>query len=191
MPLHLEDYILVVENALPPEECDAVLAEYAHCSDWEDAKVVSYGAEANVNYSQRNCKIIGSSGVESISKNHDTRHKLDAALFTASGKAIAAYIDKFPFCRISQDSGYDLLKYECDEFFAEHVDIISQNNRVVSCSFALNDSFEGGEFAFFKRRIKYSVPKGAALLFPSTFAYPHEIMPVTRGTRYSAITWFN
>jgi predicted 2-oxoglutarate/Fe(II)-dependent dioxygenase YbiX len=191
MSLHLEDYILVVENALLPEECDAMLAEYAYCSDWADAQIVKYGEEANVDYGHRNCKIIGSSSVESISKNHNTRHKLDAALFAASGKAIAAYVDKFKFCRISQDSGYDLLKYECNEFFAEHVDIINQNNRVVSCSFALNADFEGGEFAFFGRSIKYSVPKGAALLFPSTFAYPHEIMPVTRGTRYSAITWFN
>ena len=191
MSLHLEDYILVVENALLPEECDAVLAEYAYCSDWASATVVKYGGEADVDYGQRNCKVIGSSNVESISKNPNTRHKLDAALFAASGKAIAAYVDKFKFCKISQDSGYELLKYECNEFFTEHVDAINPYNRVVSCSFALNDGFEGGEFAFFGRSIKYSVPKGAALLFPSTFAYPHEIMPVTRGTRYSAITWFN
>jgi len=191
MSLHLEDYILVVENALPPEACDAVLAEYAYCSDWVDATVVNYGGDENVDYGQRNCKAIGSSGVESISKNYNVRQKLDAVLFTASGKAIAAYVDKFKLCKISQDSGYDLLKYECGDFFAEHVDAINPFNRVVSCSFALNDDFEGGEFAFFGRGTKYSVPKGAALLFPSTFAYPHEIMPVTRGTRYSAITWFN
>ena len=28
------------------------------------------------------------------------------------------------------------------------------------------------------------------VMFPSTFMYPHEVMPVTKGTRYSIITWF-
>jgi predicted 2-oxoglutarate/Fe(II)-dependent dioxygenase YbiX len=60
----------------------------------------------------------------------------------------------------------------------------------VSCSFALNDNYEGGEFSFFDGQIKIKLPKGAALLFPSNFMYPHQILPVTNGTRYSIITWF-
>jgi predicted 2-oxoglutarate/Fe(II)-dependent dioxygenase YbiX len=63
-------------------------------------------------------------------------------------------------------------------------------NRSVSCSFALNDDFEGGEFAFFDRELKYKLGKGDAIMFPSNFMYPHEVMPVTKGTRYSIITWF-
>jgi predicted 2-oxoglutarate/Fe(II)-dependent dioxygenase YbiX len=62
--------------------------------------------------------------------------------------------------------------------------------RSVSCSFALNDDYEGGEFAFFDRELKYKLKKGSILLFPSSFMYPHEIMPVTKGTRYSIVTWF-
>ena len=38
--------------------------------------------------------------------------------------------------------------------------------------------------------LKYKLDKGDAIMFPSNFMYPHEIMPVTKGTRYSAITWF-
>ena len=54
----------------------------------------------------------------------------------------------------------------------------------------LNDDYEGGEFAFFNRTLKYKLNKGDVLMFPSTFMYPHEVMPVTKGTRYSIITWF-
>ena len=36
----------------------------------------------------------------------------------------------------------------------------------------------------------YKLEKGDALMFPSNFMYPHEVMPVTKGTRYSIITWF-
>jgi predicted 2-oxoglutarate/Fe(II)-dependent dioxygenase YbiX len=54
----------------------------------------------------------------------------------------------------------------------------------------LNDNFEGGEFSFFDEDLRYKIPKGAALMFPSNFMYPHQIMPVTKGVRYSIITWF-
>ena len=60
----------------------------------------------------------------------------------------------------------------------------------MSCVFYWNDDFEGGEFAFFDREIKYKLDKGDAIMFASNFMYPHEIMPVTKGTRYSIITWF-
>jgi len=60
----------------------------------------------------------------------------------------------------------------------------------VSCSFALNDDFGGGEFAFFDRELIYNLKKGSVIMFPSNFMYPHEIMPVIKGTRYSIITWF-
>ena len=60
----------------------------------------------------------------------------------------------------------------------------------MSCSFALNDDYEGGEWGFFDREIIVKAPKGSAVMFPSNFMYPHEIMPVTQGVRYSIITWF-
>lgn len=62
--------------------------------------------------------------------------------------------------------------------------------RTISCSFALNDDYEGGEFAFFDRRIATKIKKGAAIIFPSNFMFPHEIIKVKKGTRYSIITWF-
>jgi len=83
-----------------------------------------------------------------------------------------------------------LLRYQEGEFYTEHTDHFLQNPRIVSCSFALNDDFEGGEFGFFDRKIIYKLSKGSALMFPSNFLYPHEIMPITKKIRYSIITWF-
>jgi predicted 2-oxoglutarate/Fe(II)-dependent dioxygenase YbiX len=60
----------------------------------------------------------------------------------------------------------------------------------VSCSFALNDNFEGGEWCFFDNTVKMRVEQGQAVMFPSDFLFPHAIAPVTKGTRYSIITWF-
>jgi predicted 2-oxoglutarate/Fe(II)-dependent dioxygenase YbiX len=30
---------------------------------------------------------------------------------------------------------------------------------------------------------------GDLIIFPSIFLYPHKVLPVTKGTRYSYISW--
>ena len=36
---------------------------------------------------------------------------------------------------------------------------------------------------------KLDFKKGDVLIFPSNFLFPHEVKPVKKGTRYSAISW--
>jgi len=52
----------------------------------------------------------------------------------------------------------------------------------------LNDDYEGGEFIMFGDK-KINTKKGDLLIFPSNFLYPHEVTPVTRGVRYSYVSW--
>ena len=181
----LKDYIFVVSNVVPLELCDAVLSEYKNCVDWENA-IVKNGENLKI----RNCQTVGISFSSIIEKNKETRQKIDKDLFTCAAKAIQEYKEKFSLCNIEQDSGYDLLKYELGGFYTTHTDSFKDRPRAVSCSFALNDGYEGGEFAFFNRELVYNLEKGACIMFPSNFMYPHEIMPVTSGTRYSIVTWF-
>ena len=181
----LKDYIVVMNNIMPPLVADAVLVEYKNCDDWINARVKN---GENLNY--RNCQTIGISFSSIIEKNKETRQKIDQELFICAAKAIQEYNKQFTRCNIEQDSGYDLLKYEADGFYTTHTDSFKDLPRAVSCSFVLNDDYEGGEFAFFNRELVYKLKKGSCIMFPSNFMYPHEIMPVTSGTRYSIITWF-
>ena len=181
----LKDYIVIMNNIMPPPVVDAVLAEYKNCDVWINATVKS-GENLNV----RNCQAIGISFSSIIEKNQETRQKLDQELFTCAAKAIQEYNKQFSHCNIEQDSGYNLLKYEVGGFYTTHTDSFKDRPRAVSCSFALNDDYEGGEFAFFGRELVYNLKKGSCIMFPSNFMYPHEIMPVTSGTRYSIVTWF-
>ena len=174
----LKDYIFVVPNVVPLELCDAVLAEYKNCADWENA-VVKNGENLNT----RNCQTVGISFSSIIEKNQEIRQKIDQELFASASNAIKQYREKFSLCNIEQDSGYDLLKYKEGQFYTAHTDSFKDRPRAVSCSFALNDGYEGGEFAFFNRELVYKLEKGACIMFPSNFMYPHEIMPVTSGTR--------
>ena len=181
----LKDYIVVINNIMPPPMADAVLSEYKNCDDWINA-IVKNGEDLNV----RNCQTIGISFSSIMEKNQETRQKIDGMLFSIAGQAIKQYNNRFTNCNIEQDSGYDLLKYEVGGFYITHTDSFKDRPRAVSCSFALNDDYEGGEFAFFDRELVYNLKKGSCIMFPSNFMYPHEIMPVTSGTRYSIVTWF-
>jgi predicted 2-oxoglutarate/Fe(II)-dependent dioxygenase YbiX len=182
----LEDYIYIVKNALSVSLCDEILNEFKNSDEWQDTLVGSGSIEKNI----RNCQTIGISFSGVIQKNSDVRHELDDAVFDSAANCIQEYNNKFPLCKIQEDSGYELLKYTKGCFYIEHTDSFKQRPRAVSCSFILNDDFEGGEFAFFNKELKYKLEKGDAIMFPSNFMYPHEIMPVTKGTRYSIITWF-
>jgi predicted 2-oxoglutarate/Fe(II)-dependent dioxygenase YbiX len=182
----LSKFILVVEDVIPNKLCDQVVKEYKKSKEWEFAAI---GGDI-VNPKVRNTQAISISHPNVVQVNPKVRSHLDAQMFTGASSAIKSYNDKFPLVRIEEDSGYDLLRYETGQFYVEHVDSFKQQPRAVSCSFALNDDFEGGEFAFFGRKFKYNLKKGSAIMFPSNFMYPHEIMPVTKGTRYAIITWF-
>jgi predicted 2-oxoglutarate/Fe(II)-dependent dioxygenase YbiX len=183
---NLKDYIHVVKNALIHEACDEILNEFINSDEWIDTVI----GKGEINKNIRNCQTIGISYLSIIQGNKDIRHKLDNAIFDGASKCIKDYNIKFPHCKIEEDSGYELLKYPEGCFYTEHTDSFKARPRAVSCSFILNDDFEGGEFAFFNRKLKYKLEKGDALLFPSNFMYPHEVMPVIKGTRYSIITWF-
>jgi predicted 2-oxoglutarate/Fe(II)-dependent dioxygenase YbiX len=182
---NIQDYIVVIKNALTYPLCDAILNEFKNSDEWINSEIAS-----GINKNVRNCQTIGVSYPSIIEKNKKVRLKIDKYLMASASKCIKEYNIKFPYCKIEEDSGYELLRYEEGCFYIEHIDSFKARPRAVSCSFILNDDFEGGEFAFFNKEFKYKLDKGDALLFPSNFMYPHEVLPVTKGTRYSIITWF-
>jgi predicted 2-oxoglutarate/Fe(II)-dependent dioxygenase YbiX len=51
----------------------------------------------------------------------------------------------------------------------------------------LNDDYEGGEIIVADN--EYHPTVGSALIFPSNFMFPHEVKPVTKGERWSVISW--
>lgn len=182
----LSDYIFTLDNIVPEELCDKILEEYRDCSFWTKSRV----GDGNVSDEIRNCDIVNISEQMVIDKNFDVRKKLDEDFFVCASKAINEYRELFPEVASEIDTGYDLLRYTKGQFYVQHTDSFKQQQRSVSCSFLLNDDYEGGEFAFFDREVMIRGGKGSIIMFPSNFMFPHEVMPVTSGTRYSIITWY-
>ena len=183
----LKDYILVLENVIPDKLCNDILNEYENSNEWLDTTI---GSKGYINKETRNCTTIGMSLNETIEKNKNIRKNLDDKVFECTKKTIKIYNEKFKQANISKDTGYNLLKYEKGGFFTQHVDSFTEIPRTISCSFTLNDNFKGGEFSFFNNTLVYSLKKGSAIMFPSNFLYPHSVLPVIDGTRYSIVIWF-
>jgi hypothetical protein len=112
--------------------------------------------------------------------------------------AISDYIKFINFPWFDQWSGYSDIrfnKYSEDKRMALHCDHIhsmfdgeKKGIPILSVLGVLNDDYEGGEFIMFDNyEIKFK--KGDVVIFPSNFLYPHKVEPVTKGTRYSYISW--
>lgn len=181
----LEDYIFTLDNVVPEELCDAILNEYCHSDDW-----VPSTTGTGLNPDIRNCDVINISEGVVVEKNLDFRRELDERFYECASKAINSYRQLFPDVTSDIDTGYNLLRYNIGQFYVQHTDSFKEQQRSVSCSFLLNDDYEGGEFGFFDREILIRGGKGSIVMFPSNFMFPHEILPVTSGTRYSIITWY-
>lgn len=85
----------------------------------------------------------------------------------------------------------ELLIYKPDGHYTAHVDTFHQHGeaRKLTVLTFLNDDFEGGKFFLNATGTPYYPPqkKGTVLVFPSYMV--HGVEPVTKGVRYSCVTW--
>lgn len=88
------------------------------------------------------------------------------------------------------------LKYEKTGFYVPHCDHSGSIPRTLSLVYLLNNDYKGGELVFVNpsdtKEVlkKVDVQPNKLIIFPSNFIYPHSVLPVTEGTRYSLVSWF-
>lgn len=182
----LEDFIKIYDNIVSKELCEKILNEYKNSSDWTPTSVGDNVVNSNI----RNCDGILISDDQIIEKNYEVRKNIDMNLHQQLLKVVEKYSNEFPHFCPNIDTGYQLLKYETEQFYTQHTDSFINQQRSISCSLTLNEDFVGGEFAFFDREILIRNSVGSVIVFPSNFMYPHEVMPVLEGARYSIVTWY-
>jgi predicted 2-oxoglutarate/Fe(II)-dependent dioxygenase YbiX len=100
----------------------------------------------------------------------------------------------FPSAGITQTILTKLVEYEVGGKYNVHTDAFHRHPREVSVILNLNEGYEGGDFEFYHpngKEVLQTVKqeKGTLIYFPSNFMYPHSVTPITKGTRYSVITW--
>lgn len=74
---------------------------------------------------------------------------------------------------------------------------LTSPERKITMVVALNSGFEGGKFVMPTvrdpdgRPMQMEIPPGSAMIFPSDLRFPHAVTPVTSGTRYSIVAWYD
>lgn len=95
----------------------------------------------------------------------------------------------FSFPKFMQYTKGTSMKNHCD-----HIHDLFKNDGqsggipTLSIITALNDNYEGGELIMCEK-FKYKLKTGETIIFPSNFLYPHEIKKLTKGNRYSMVSW--
>ena len=106
---------------------------------------------------------------------------------------IKRYSKIHPLFSVQRTTDFRINRYSEGGFMSSHVDNIHHSHGQeygfpqVSCLLYLNDDYEGGDF--YVASEKFSPKKGSAIIFPSNFMFPHEAEVVTKGTRWSIVTW--
>ena len=187
LSMNVKDYLKIYDNFLDLDFCKTIVSEI-ESNSWEkhsfyrslSNEYISYDDDLSVSYSE------SENGV---------------AVGTKIWSAIEKYILKdFGECNpwFNGWGGYTKVrfnKYDVGTKMALHCDHIHSmfdGNRkgipTLSVLGALNDDYEGGDLLFWGNE-KIELKAGQIMLFPSNFMYPHMVTTVTKGTRYSYVSW--
>lgn len=116
--------------------------------------------------------------------------------------AVKHIINPFYGIEVSSSEIPQILSYSIGGHYKPHIDGEAiwvaptgekiwkkSTDRDLSTVLYLNDDFEGGDFLFPDLKIRIRPEPGMMICFPSNRFYSHGVEPVTKGKRYSIVTW--
>lgn len=92
---------------------------------------------------------------------------------------------------LEYEEATNFVKYGKDQHFAVHPDSGFSYSCAVSAIGYINDDYKGGEYLMPYQNIKFTPEMGDVIMHPSDFIYAHASLPVTEGTKYSAVTMYD
>jgi predicted 2-oxoglutarate/Fe(II)-dependent dioxygenase YbiX len=121
----------------------------------------------------------------------DLNHIKDefSAIFAKIDKCIWDYRNQYNLF-LERHEPFAVLKYENNAEYHIHTDSSPQNGRVMSLVGYFNEGYTGGNLEFPLFNVGIQPSAGSLILFSSGYPYQHVAHPVTKGTKYSLVTWF-
>tara|TARA_R100000315_G_C5142008_1_gene81228 strand:+ start:26 stop:601 length:576 start_codon:yes stop_codon:yes gene_type:complete len=187
---NLKDYILHLNNWIPKNILDKTIKELE--SDTWHKHQYHNNIDPDKLFSQNGEKEFDCC----FGKNLTQYKELNSLLWKSLEKYIL--IDKIGGEQFSGWSGFTPIRfnrYADNQIMSKHIDHIHnlftgerRGIPILSIVGVLNNNYEGGEFIMFNDfEIKFK--PGDLIIFPSIFLYPHLVKPVTKGKRYSLVSW--
>jgi predicted 2-oxoglutarate/Fe(II)-dependent dioxygenase YbiX len=171
------DDCYLVHGAVSPAFCDKLIQEYSVPEVKKELPYIGGGNEF-VDLDIRNVQRLQLPLYAGI-----------GATLTAIGLQVNHEIWQY---HITHSNQSEFLMYDVNGKYEAHVDTFHQRTnetRKLTVLVFLNDDFEGGKFYLANGHKRFYPPqdKGTVLVFPSFM--PHGVEPVTKGVRYSVVTW--
>jgi len=188
MSMNVKDYVKIYDDFLDKKLCEKVVKQL-NKTDWtthtfytpSTNQFISHEKELSVGYGQ---------------EIPETKIIQDKIWF-----AIQQYIQKdcdYMSEWFSSWNGYTQIRYnryDVDtrmKLHCDHIHSMFDGTRkgvpVLSILGCLNDDYEGGDLIFWEQE-KIELKAGQIMIFPSNFMYPHKVTEVTKGIRYSYVSW--
>lgn len=179
--MNMADQILHLKNVISPEDCKKLINEY----------------EARQDTANKESCMHANTGLDTVS----TYTKVDLKpisytynlLFNKTEYMINEWIKKLDEHKsfhisllkvyLKCSHKYRLMKYGPGGWIHPHID----GNPFIyaSCTFQLNNEFEGGIFKFWNGKHQIRMEQGDALIFPAGPFWVHEVSNIDSGVRYS------
>jgi predicted 2-oxoglutarate/Fe(II)-dependent dioxygenase YbiX len=184
----LENYVGVFDNTFPERVLNTFLKVIKDHKNFQRASIIDLNGN-KVETKTRNAK------VWTLASNLNSMTEVHWANFMHN--KIWNYANEY-CSRIEQNMDLivkeiNVLKYEVGGHYVAHTDHHKTEPRTLSFIFFLNDDYEGGDIHFFfpNEQNKMIIKKkaGRLIIFPSNFLYPHAVEPVTKGVRYTVVSW--
>ena len=179
--MNMVDQILIIPNILTDDECDFLINEYERRKEEAILEKCLHAITGKVVTSTFE-RVELTEGTESFE-----------IMFNKNEQVINYWIEhlkKFNAFNLPMLAGmlrcshtYRLMKYDVGGWIHPHTDWGHFIH--ASCTFALNEEYEGGEFYFFNGQHKVKLNRGDAMIWPADCFWVHEVKPITKGSRYS------
>ena len=192
MNKNIEHYVFHKENFLDEKFCENSINELS-MGDWE--KHDWYLSSTDSQHSRSGKEEPDVLRIETFSNNV---LKINEFIIQNLHSTILEYVECFKFDWFNYWAGYSPIRfnrYNLGQTMLSHCDHIQsmfdgerKGIPTLSIIGILNDDYEGGELIMFEDK-KIDTKKGDLIIFPSNFLYPHYVAPVTKGVRYSYVSW--
>ncbi len=92
---------------------------------------------------------------------------------------------------LEYEEATNFVKYGEGQHFSVHPDSGFSYSCAVSAIGYINGGYEGGDYYMPYQGLKFFPEIGDVIIHPSDFIYAHASMPVTKGTKYAAVTMYD
>lgn len=202
MKKNIEDYLFLKEGFLPDDFCDFstdILSKAPfkkHDYDKKEEEQYALNTE-ELAVESETLDIPALSNLNNMMIRNELA-RIDNDIIIRMGDALHEYLTSFDYNWMRGWGGYSPpkhIRYTPGQEMQAHWDNVNSifpgeptGIPMVSMIGFLNDGYEGGDM-FLCEDKKIDAKKGSLLIFPSSFMYPHQITPITKGVRHSYVSW--